>query len=181
MKRVFIGLGNPGETYAHTYHNAGRMALDEIVREMGLGGGEPWKRHRDYFEYLEADGAIFVHPLTFMNDSGRAVREASKKFSGLFSPAQLFVLHDDSDITIGEYKISFARSSAGHKGVQSIIDALRTNAFTRIRIGIRPAREKHRQKAGEFALKQVGKQDREKLLGVFAAIRKALPGLTGNT
>ncbi len=104
-----------------------------------------------------------------MNESGKAVRAALKKFGA--RPHDLVVLHDDSDIVIGHYKISYARNSAGHKGVQSTIDALKTSGFTRIRIGIRPAREKHRQKAGEFALKKITAGHRKLLGGVFSEIK----------
>jgi PTH1 family peptidyl-tRNA hydrolase len=170
-KKILVGLGNPDPQYANTYHNVGRIALEKIARgsETGASRAFPWEKHKNLFEYLETDRAIFVRPLTYMNESGKAVREALKKFSS--SPAslssRLFVLHDDSDITIGNYKISFARNSAGHKGVQSVIDAVKTKEFSRIRIGIRPAREVKRQKAGEFALKTISPSHQKVLDAVF--------------
>src|SRR5258708_24394610 len=160
--KIIVGLGNPGEEYANTYHNAGKMALEEIMRhELGNKSYEMvrFKKYKDLFEYAETDGVVFVRPLTFMNESGKAVREAMKKFGA--KPNGLIVLHDDSDITVGNYKFSFARNSAGHKGVQSIIDTLHTNEFFRGRIGIRPAREAQREKAGEFALKKISAGDRK--------------------
>ncbi len=166
-KRIFVGLGNPGEEYAHTYHNAGRLALKEITEHRHMSLIQMLK-HKDIYEYLQAGDAIFVLPLLYMNESGRAVREALKKFNA--QPSDLVVLHDDSDIVIGKYKVSFARNSAGHKGVQSIIDALKTNGFTRVRIGIRPAREKQRQQAGEFALKKITASYRKILNDVFLKI-----------
>jgi peptidyl-tRNA hydrolase, PTH1 family len=126
------------------------------------------KKYKEFFEYIEGDRVIFVWPLTYMNESGRAVREALKKFGT--QPADLIVIHDDSDLTIGNYKLSFARSSAGHKGVQSVIDTLTTNAFTRVRIGIRPVREARRQKAAEFALKKISAANRKILDAVFLRI-----------
>jgi PTH1 family peptidyl-tRNA hydrolase len=167
--QIFIGLGNPGEEYASTYHNVGQMALLALTRDIALhkqnAKPEPWVKYKDILEYIETDGTVFVRPLTYMNESGRAVREAVKKFKA--KPENLVLFHDDSDITIGDYKISVARNSAGHKGVQSVIDALKTNTFTRVRIGIRPAREPHRQKAGEFALKQITPRDKTILKSVF--------------
>lgn len=161
IKRVIVGLGNPGQEYEHTYHNAGRLALLPLAR----AGEVSWKKEK-LFEYAEHGTEVLVRPLTYMNESGKAVSAAMKKFNA--KPEMLVVAHDDSDIIVGHYKISFGRSSAGHKGVQSVIDALKTNAFTRVRIGIRPAREKQRQKAGEFALKQITPRDKKALEGVFS-------------
>jgi len=154
-KKIMVGLGNPGIEYEHTYHNAGFLMLESALTH--LGPSPEWKKYKRSFEYAEADGFVFVRPLTFMNASGNAVLEALKKFG--LQPKDLIVVHDDSDITVGNYKISFARSSAGHKGVQSIIDTLKTNEFTRIRIGIRQPNEARRKKAGEFALKKISKKD----------------------
>jgi PTH1 family peptidyl-tRNA hydrolase len=150
-KKIMVGLGNPGKEYEHTYHNVGQLALNGLVAD--------WERHKHIFEYAVLGDMVFIKPLTFMNESGKAVREALKKFNA--KPKDLIVVHDDSDITVGNYKISFARNSAGHKGVQSVIDVLNTNEFTRARIGIRPEHEARRQKAGEFALKQITKKDQK--------------------
>ena len=171
MKKLVIALGNPGKEYKNTYHNAGWLMLDWLLRnDPAAAAAKTWKKHKDFFEYTETDNGdiAFVRPLTFMNELGKAAREAMKKFG--VKAADVIVIHDDSDIVIGEYKISTARNSAGHKGVQSIIDALKTNAFTRIRIGIRPAKEAHRQKASEFALKQISAANRKNLDRVFKEI-----------
>jgi PTH1 family peptidyl-tRNA hydrolase len=169
VKKIIVGLGNPDEEYANTYHNVGVLALKAIMQDKE----EKWVKHKNLFEYLETTDAAFVFPLTYMNESGKAVREALKKFNA--KPNDLIVLHDDSDITIGNFKTSFARNSAGHKGVQSIIDTLQTNAFTRVRIGIRPVREAKRQKAGDFALKQITPAHRKIFETVFAKITTTLP------
>jgi PTH1 family peptidyl-tRNA hydrolase len=172
-RAVVIGLGNPGKEYGHTYHNAGWLAVDAwmdvTIKNMAPSGEIPcFKTYKKLFEFAETDKIIFVKPLTYMNQSGKAIREALKKFGA--KPENLIVIHDDSDLIMGTYKISFARNSAGHKGVQSIIDALKTNEFQRIRIGIRPAKEKRRQKAGEFALKNISPADRKILAQLFIGI-----------
>ena len=164
--KILIGLGNPGEEYENTYHNVGQLALLALARATGKAA--TWKKHKNLFEYAEINDEVFARPLAYMNESGKAAQEMLKKFKA--KPENLIVLQDDSDITIGDYKISYARSSAGHKGVQSIIDTLKTNAFSRIRIGIRPAREKLRQKAGEFALKQITKNNMALFEKVFDAV-----------
>jgi aminoacyl-tRNA hydrolase len=171
QKTIVVGLGNPGAEYDNTYHNAGWLAIDAwmVAAAKATGDGEPptLKNYKKLFDFAEVGDMVFVKPLTYMNESGKAVREALKKFGT--KPENLMVVHDDSDIVIGNYKISFARNSAGHKGVQSIIDALKTKSFTRVRIGIRPANETKRKKAGEFALKQITAKDKATLATVIAA------------
>src|SRR5271168_3918211 len=99
--KIFVGLGNPGEEYANSYHNVGWLALAELVPSAAARA-----TYKKLFEYAETDGAVFVWPLTFMNESGKAVREVLKKFKA--KPEDLVVFQDDSDLTVGNYKISFA-------------------------------------------------------------------------
>jgi peptidyl-tRNA hydrolase, PTH1 family len=167
-KQILIGLGNPGEEYENTYHNVGAIALT-AMRKALEPDATPFEAYKKIFEYSTGTHHIFIRPLTFMNESGKAVREAIKHFK--VKPKDLVVLHDESDLIVGDFKISFNRSAAGHKGVQSVIDAVGTPEFYRIRIGIRPAKEKHRQKAGEFALKQITPKDK---LALKKAIEAAL-------
>jgi peptidyl-tRNA hydrolase, PTH1 family len=169
-QKIVVGLGNPGKEFENTYHNVGFLALDRLAAIVASAAPDaaPWQKYKILFEYKKSGHTTFIKPLTYMNDSGKAVREALKKFGG--TAEDLIVIHDDSDLTVGNYKISFGRSSAGHKGVQSIIDALKTNQFQRIRIGIRPAREKQRQKAGEFALKPIPPAHRKILDELLAGI-----------
>jgi PTH1 family peptidyl-tRNA hydrolase len=124
-----------------------------------------WKTHKKLFMYCSDGDFIFAKSLLFMNDSGQAVYEAFKKFDT--TPDHLVVLHDESDLPVGNYKISFDRSSGGQKGVQSIIDHIGTQAFWRVRIGIRPASENVRKKAGEFVLSRVKKSDEKIFEKIF--------------
>jgi peptidyl-tRNA hydrolase, PTH1 family len=173
--KVIVGLGNPGDEYAHTYHNVGVLALETVLETIS-GNGESdeasgrgqFKKHKQLFLYKETGPFAFVVPLTFMNASGAAVKEALKKFGA--GAEDLMVLHDESDLTVGNYKIAKGRGAAGHKGVQSIMDALKTGDFTRVRIGIRPTQETARKKAEEFVLSQIKTADRAVLKKVFAAI-----------
>jgi PTH1 family peptidyl-tRNA hydrolase len=167
---IMVGLGNPGTDFEHTYHNAGALALEAIMKaaEIDL----TFKAYKKLYEYAQSEHTAFIRPLTFMNESGKAVSVALKKYEAKSN--DLVVFHDDSDITIGNYKISIARNAGGHHGVESIIDAIGTNEFTRVRIGIRPARELKRKKAGEFALKPITKQDMATLNKVFEEINEAI-------
>ncbi len=141
--KVVIALGNPGEKYERTRHNAGWLVLDEYL------AGETW-RHEKRFEALvcEKGGIIFAKPLTFMNESGRSARKILSyyhllpRFMGITKKGAdlsdvLAVIHDDIDLELGKNKLDKGRSSAGHKGVQSIITELKTKDFSRLRIGIK--------------------------------------------
>ena len=182
QKKIILALGNPGEEFENTYHNAGMMALPAIVRKLtdeDISTLE-WKKYKGVFEYAEGKSQItnhksqiiFIKPLTYMNESGIAAAEALKKFGA--TAENLIVIHDDSDITLGDYKISFDRSSGGHKGAQSIIDHLKTQTFTRVRIGVRPSKESKRQKAGDFVLKKITASGRKIWEKIFEESATAL-------
>lgn len=130
--KLIIGLGNPGKDYENTRHNAGFLFIDELER------------------YLKIENLKFkitaVKSQSFMNESGTAVLALMKQYhptgdhpkGDKVKPENTLVVHDDIDILWGNFKFSFGRSSAGHKGVESIIKALKTKNFWRLRIGIQP-------------------------------------------
>lgn len=137
MAWVVIGLGNPGEEYEGTRHNAGRAAVELFAR---VAGASEWKDDK-MFKARVAKGKLGVQlvvlcePETYMNESGKAV---AKLVSGPKAAEKLIVAYDDLDLPQGTIKLSFDRSSGGHKGLESIIKAVKTKAFARVRIGISP-------------------------------------------
>ena len=154
--RILVGLGNPGPEYAHTFHNIGSLFLDSLTETM-VDSPQDWK-DTNSFSYLRTPHTFFVKPHVFMNESGKAVSAALRYFS--LSPRDLFVAHDDADIALGDFKISFGKSAGGHRGVQSIIDALDTSSFSRIRIGVRAPSSLFgiplpRRRAGDLVLKKI--------------------------
>jgi PTH1 family peptidyl-tRNA hydrolase len=116
--KLVVGLGNPGEEYEKTRHNAGRILVDLIETK------------------LEDKKIKFLTPDTFMNNSGKDVVKFVKNKKDLDN---LIVIYDDIDLPLGKIKISYNRSSGGHNGVGSIIKSVKSEAFVRIRIGITPA------------------------------------------
>ncbi len=116
--KLVVGLGNPGEEYEKTRHNTGRILVSMIE------------------DKLEGEKIKFLTPDTFMNNSGKAVVPLVKNKKDL---ENLVVIYDDIDLPLGKMKISFNRSSGGHNGLNSIIKALKSQEFLRIRIGISPA------------------------------------------
>lgn len=145
MALVIVGLGNPGKEYEKTRHNAGRSAAELIARENGF----------DEFVFnkmtnaLVAKGAVggasatAVLPETMMNASGKAVSAFIKSPR---AAKNLLVIHDDLDLPLGTIKMVVGRGSGGHKGVESIMRAIKTKEFARIRIGISAAGKKNQAK-----------------------------------
>jgi len=134
---TIVGLGNPGEEYKNTRHNTGRIILQKIAEDLGFSDWHEEKR----IKALKSEGKIgkqnveFILPNNFMNNSGKAVAPLIKTKKDL---ENLVVIYDDIDLPLGKMKISFNRSSGGHKGLNSIIKALKSEEFLRIRIGISP-------------------------------------------
>jgi len=132
-----IGLGNPGEKYKNNRHNAGRLVLQFIADRQGIEWKENKKLHAlETNAKFDKSKAVFILPEGMMNNSGKSVASLIKSKKDLMG---LVVLHDDLDLPLGSIKISFARGSGGHRGVESIMRALKTREFARVRLGISPA------------------------------------------
>lgn len=175
---LIVGLGNPGKEYARTFHNAGFLALLALRQKLEEEAPAAL-RHHGHFWYRKYGKIILAgyvpedheagERALFMNESGRAVREALDFFK--VRPEKLVVLHDDSDLALGDCRLEFGRGPAGHHGVESVIEHLGTNQFWRGRIGIRPeSAEGRRPKAGEFVLKNAGAAEEELLRGSFGKL-----------
>jgi len=150
--KLIIGLGNPIPENQGTYHNIGHLFIDFLENSQ-----------------LPITNYQLLKTNVYMNKSGLFVKEALKKYK--VKPEQLLVIHDDSDIGLGKYKLSFGRGSAGHKGVQNIIAQLKTKNFWRLRVGTRPALAKPGQvKAEQLVLKKISPAARKKLESVFKQI-----------
>lgn len=159
--RFIVGLGNPGDKYQNTRHNVGFMVLDKLAEENNLS----WRLDKKFkAEITEYDGKILVKPQTFMNLSGESVRSILHFYKVLNDdlPESLVVIHDDLDIDFGKYKIATDSRSAGHNGVQSIIDQLGTKNFQRIRVGIK-TEEKEKIPTEKFVLQRFNKDELEKV------------------
>jgi PTH1 family peptidyl-tRNA hydrolase len=133
--KLIVGLGNPGSQYSETRHNIGWMALDRIADRAGRSGRG---RQRDASEVLELRwkgmDLILAKPLTYMNDSGIAVR---KLLARSHVPlAEMLVVADDFALPFGKLRFREAGSHGGHNGLRSIIDELGTEKFSRLRVGI---------------------------------------------
>ena len=159
---IIVGLGNPKEEYALTRHNAGRMAADFVAEKV-------------------SGVKVFV-PDTFMNKTGGAVAAyfaKATKAKKVYD--KLIVIYDDLDLPLGTLKISYNRSSGGHRGVESIIKALKTEEFIRIRIGVSPTtpsgklkKPKGGAEVEKFILSDFKKPEMEILKKMFKKIAEAV-------
>ena len=177
---IVVGLGNPGEEYALSRHNTGRMALDAFRKKYSFSDWEVDKKLNAHVSEgkVGKEKALLITPDTFMNNSGKAVAKliGSKK-----AAAKLLVVYDDLDLPFGTMKISFGRSSGGHNGLESIIRAVKTRDFPRLRLGVSPATPsgKLKKPAGEkkvldFLLGDFSKKEREALPKFFKEAGEAV-------
>ena len=141
MSYIIVGLGNPGPEYENTRHNTGRIILDAVRKEYSKKEFEFNKK----LNALSAEGkigkekVIFLAPETFMNNSGRSVALLVKSVK---AAGKMVVIYDDFNLPLGKIRISYNRSSGGHNGLESIIKAVKTEAFLRVRIGVAPENTK---------------------------------------
>lgn len=180
--KLIVGLGNPDKKYALTRHNVGWMFLNF------LAGSEGWQNSKKaqalYFKTeINKKRVELLKPTTYMNDSGISVAYALKNHN--LTPANLIVIHDDKDIPLGKTKIQTNRGSAGHNGVQSIIDHLGTKDFLRIRVGVAPAPANDEEanlpkKIGDtatFVLHNFSKAEQKILQTIFTNINEEIKKL----
>jgi PTH1 family peptidyl-tRNA hydrolase len=134
--KLIVGLGNPGRKFELTRHNLGFLAIDEISKRFNIKINYEFENSIIGFKNIFNSEIILMKPLTYMNLSGTVVKSAIRKWK--IDNKDLIVIYDDIALKIGTIRIREKGSSAGHKGVQSIIDNLNTDNFLRIRIGIGP-------------------------------------------
>jgi PTH1 family peptidyl-tRNA hydrolase len=134
MSTLILGLGNRGGEYARTRHNVGWMCLDELERRGRFGRERREGQARIREGSLEGFDVITARPQTYMNLSGRAAVHLTDKFG--MPPHDVIVAHDDADLPLGRIRVRRGGRAGGNRGVQSLIDAWRTQDFIRVRIGI---------------------------------------------
>jgi len=161
---LVVGLGNPGEKYARTRHNVG----EEAVRLLAARKGVPLKGGRDNALVAETrfagpDGderTVLAFPITFMNDSGQAVSSLVRRYR-IKSPEQIIVIQDELDLPPGELKIKAGGGLAGHNGLRSITQHLKSQDYLRVRIGV--GKPEHKDVGKGHVLSKVPKAERELL------------------
>jgi peptidyl-tRNA hydrolase, PTH1 family len=174
MAWLVAGLGNPGERYAATRHNVGRMVAEEIATD----AGERFRKVRflpaELAELRIDDERILVARSTrFMNESGTSYASLAKKHD--VEPAQLIAVHDELDIPAGTIRVKLGGGTSGHNGIRSLDRALRSPEFLRVRVGI--GRPPGRQEPAEFVLQPVAARDRADLALLVSHAAEAVRSL----
>jgi peptidyl-tRNA hydrolase, PTH1 family len=131
--KLIVGLGNPGKEYERTRHNVGFMVVDALARKYQVPSAEFQGNSKFQCQMIQTKDVVLVKPQTFMNKSGEAVRKIADFYK--ITPDNIWVIHDDLDIKLGEYKINLGKGPKVHNGVESVELSLGTKEFWRIRIG----------------------------------------------
>jgi len=164
--KLIVGLGNPGPKYKNTRHNFGYMILDAFAKINGLS----WRYSPDWLCYfVKNDDYILVKPTTFMNKSGEAVRTIANFYKT--PPKDILVVADDLDLDFGKIRLSFDGSSAGHRGIESMIESLGTFEFGRLRAGIGREEGKDPEK---YVLEDFSSSQKEKIEEILKKSSEAI-------
>ena len=139
MTKYFFGLGNPGPEYAAARHNVGFMVVDALAAS--IGSAQPQNSPKLFAETYKFANCLLVKPQTYMNESGRSVRATLEYFKENVAKRPLilrnvFVIHDDLDIEVGNYKIQFGTGPKIHNGLNSVYEYLKTEQFWHVRMGV---------------------------------------------
>jgi len=172
--KLIIGLGNPGKKHEKTRHNIGWMIIDEFYEQHADDFSAFSENKKFNSEISKGDQIILAKPLTMMNNSGHAVQALMNFYK--IPPQNLLVIHDDVDLELGKTKFETGRSSAGHNGVQSIINMIGTQDFARARVGV--GREK-RGDTAKFVLNKFGFFEKSKLKNIISNVLKQIDGFIG--
>ena len=138
--KLIVGLGNPGIEYQFTPHNLGFLAIDRITNNLGVEVRNRQCRALTARAVIAGQPVILAKPETFMNLSGLSVRELVAEYEADVK-SDLIVIYDELDLPLGTIRIRQRGSSAGHNGMESILGALGTDEFLRIRLGVAPDRK----------------------------------------
>jgi peptidyl-tRNA hydrolase, PTH1 family len=170
--KVVIGLGNPGNEYEATRHNAGFLFLDTLKASWKFPEFVPEKKFVSLVSagIRDDEKTLLVKPVTFMNRSGEAVVALFNFFK--LTPADITVVHDDLDLALGTWKVAESSGAAGHNGVSDIIERLGTKEFRRIRIGI--GRPEDDRDPADYVLSRFTPEEEQKLPEIFKEILKSI-------
>lgn len=160
--KLIVGLGNPGEKYENTRHNAGFIVIEKLKsKNENFSDWQFNKKFNTEISEGKIDGKkiILLKPQTFMNNSGRTVAAAARFYK--IKPADILIIHDDIDLPLGKMRIKQGGSSGGHRGVESIITALGSENFVRLKIGVAPEARPKNFDAAKFVLKKFAKAEKK--------------------
>lgn len=157
--KLIAGLGNPGREYEKTRHNSGFMAMDQLCHKVNAElNKEKWNALVTSVN-IEGQKVLLMKPMTYMNESGKAVIQAVHFYH--IDPSDILIMHDDMDLPTGSVRIRTRGSAGGQKGMKSIIDCLGTSDITRIRIGVGHSDPGNHDIVPDWVLSSVPKSQKE--------------------
>ena len=173
---LVAGLGNPGTAYILTRHNAGFMAVDGIASSHGFQAWHTKKKSVLALGQMSPGQVLLLKPQTFMNASGESLQEVMAFYKIPLN--NVWVIHDDIDLPVGEIRIKQGGGNAGHNGLKSI-DTHIGNAYHRIRIGI--GRPEHKEEVVSWVLSKFSEEELKKMQQAFQEVIERLPDLLEGT
>lgn len=159
--KIIIGLGNPGKEYVNTRHNVGFRVVEELAGEKKWGKSKSGSQLYASIT-IGSDKIELIKPMKFMNNSGQAVKEVVSKHK--VSSNDLYVIHDDLDISLGKFKIQSGRGPRKHNGLESIYQTLKKKDFWHVRLGIDNRQGDENRIPGEAYVLGKFKEEEEKVI-----------------
>lgn len=174
--KLIIGLGNPGPQYEKTRHNAGFLAIDYLMKELGFDEFKKLDKYKTLISEGQISGekVLLIKPQTFMNLSGQTVSNLANFYKT--STEDIIVIYDDVDINYGSVRIKPEGSAGGHNGIKSIIEKLGAKEFIRIRLGIKPLQD-FKGDLADYVLGKLTKVESEKLEEITWNLPKIIESL----
>ena len=149
--KIIVGLGNPGSNYSSTKHNFGFWVVDKLVEQSSL----QYKSGKGNFIYAMSQDCMFVKPITFVNNTGLAIKEILNYYDNI-TIEDFLIIYDDIDLDLGEIRFKAQGSDGGHNGIKSIIYHVESDYFNRLKIGI--ATEQNMRPSEKYVLKPFSKE-----------------------
>ncbi|MCL4321418.1 MAG: aminoacyl-tRNA hydrolase [Deltaproteobacteria bacterium] len=174
-----FGLGNPGQEYSFSRHNFGFIALDSFSKENYFPAFSHKKNYLISNKTISDKNIYLIKPLTYMNLSGKAVKEALNKH-GVFKisdnngASNIILIHDDLDLAFGSYKIKLGGSGGSHNGVNSVINSLQSKNFIRVKLGINSPDRARFSAGADYVLSNFSKEEIKKIPGILKIINEIL-------
>ncbi len=172
MIRLIVGLGNPGQKYSKTRHNAGFLFLDELAREESIVFSKQVRFFGELAEVSLPAGRLYLlKPGTFMNRSGQSVSALMKYYK--IKPDEMLVVHDELDFDVGTLRLKADGGHGGHNGLRDIIASIGVKGFKRLRVGI--GRPRQGMPVADYVLSDFSKSDLLQIKDLFSRVLRHVP------
>lgn len=171
--KLIAALGNPGERYLKTRHNAGFLFLDHLIDFFSLPDYQPKFKGAFTEGSIEGHKLYFLKPLTFMNSSGQSIAAIAQFFKIL--PEEILIIQDELEVEFGKIRLKQGGSSGGHNGIKSIEQTIGSSNFGRLRIGI--GRPLHKEDVSNYVLNNFDKEELEDLVPLYDKMAEHFPKL----